>query len=288
MIKNISRILYIFLKFIDNLLLKIIKKSFLHWFKEFMHDDSYKSIEVLNKKISFFIPNQITEWRVNTFFTKEPETLEWINSFDNTKKFILWDIGANIGLYSIYAAIKHSNSEVISFEPSTSNLRVLSRNISINKLEEKIKIFPNPLTNKANKFAMMREAHFKEGGALNSFGEDFNFEGKEFKSNMNYQLFGTTIDHIIEKNFLDFPNYIKIDVDGLEHLILDGAANCLNNINLKSLSIEINENFKEQSDQILKIMHDNGFKILHKKNNYELSKSKKTKFSETFNYIFIR
>ena len=35
-------------------------------------------------------------------------------------------------------------------------------------------------------------------------------------------------------------------------------------------------------------MHDNGFKILHKKNNYELSKSKKTKFSETFNYIFIR
>ena len=48
------------------------------------------------------------------------------------------DIGANIGLYSIYAAIKHSNSEVISFEPSTSNLRVLSRNISINKLEEKI------------------------------------------------------------------------------------------------------------------------------------------------------
>ena len=288
MIKNISRILYIFLKFVDNLFLKITKKNFLHWFKEFMHNDSYKSIEVLHKKIFFFIPNQTTEWRVNTFFTKEPETLEWINSFDNTKKFILWDIGANIGLYSIYTAVKHSNSEVISFEPSTSNLRVLSRNISINKLEEKIKIFSNPLTNTANKFAMMRETHFKEGGALNSFGEDFNFEGKEFKSNMNYQLFGTTIDYIIEKKFLDFPNYIKIDVDGLEHLILGGAVNCLNNINLKSLSIEINENFKEQSDQILKIMHDNGFKILHKKNNYELSKSKKTKFSETFNYIFIR
>ena len=74
MIKNISHILYLFLKFIDNLFLKIIKKNFLHWFKEFMHDDSYKSIEVLNKKIIFFIPNQITEWRVNSFFTKEPET----------------------------------------------------------------------------------------------------------------------------------------------------------------------------------------------------------------------
>ena len=112
------------------------------------------------------------------FFSKEPETLDWINSFENNEKTVFWDIGANIGLYSIYNALKNDKSITYAFEPSTSNLRVLSRNISINNLEQKIKIFTNPLTNKSNEFLLMQENDFYEGGALNTFGENFNFEGK--------------------------------------------------------------------------------------------------------------
>ena len=67
------------------------------------------------------------------------QALEWINTFDKPK-FIFWDIGSNIGLYSIYNAIKNENSKTISFELSTSNLRVLSRNISLNNLQNKIEI----------------------------------------------------------------------------------------------------------------------------------------------------
>ena len=55
------------------------------------------------------------------------------------------------------------------------------------------------------------------------------------------------------------PDYIKIDVDGTEHLILKGADKFLNNKN-KSLSIEINEKY----DETIKIMRENGFKLLHK------------------------
>ena len=39
------------------------------------------------------------------FFSKEPETLEWIDNFSKDSS-IFWDIGANIGLYSIYNSIK--------------------------------------------------------------------------------------------------------------------------------------------------------------------------------------
>ena len=93
-------------------------------------DDVIKVIEDINKKVNFFVPNYITNYLIDTFFSKEPETLEWIDSFDKNKKVIFWDIGANIGIYSIYAALKHSDIEVVCFEPSTSNLRILSRNIS--------------------------------------------------------------------------------------------------------------------------------------------------------------
>ena len=64
----------------------------------------------------------------------EIETINWIRNFNKKNNFLGYRI--NIGIYSIYAAIEHKNIEITSFEPSTNNLRVLSRNISINKLEK--------------------------------------------------------------------------------------------------------------------------------------------------------
>ena len=133
----------------------------------------------------------------------------------------------------------------------------------------------------------MQEGDFVEGGALNSFGEKFNFEGKQFISKMKYKLFGTSIDSLIEDKILTIPDYIKIDVDGIEHLILEGATNCLKDKKLKSLSIEINENFSDQYKSIIQIMKKNNFELLHKKNNLEFL-GKDSKFSKSFNYVFIK
>ena len=288
MVKKISYILYLFLKILDDIFKFFFKRNFLFLFKEFLDKDSYQSIKILNKNINFYSPNQTIDWRIKSFFTKEPETLEWIDSFDNSDKFVLWDIGANIGLYSIYAALKHNNCEIVSFEPSTSNLRTLSRNISINNLENKIKIFTNPLSNKTDSFLKMKESNFLEGGALNSFGESFNFEGKNFKSKMNYQLLGKSINSILDNKILQVPNYIKIDVDGIEHLILEGGDKYLKHENLLSLSVEINENFTDQYEKVLKIMKESGFKILHKKHNEEMYKGRVSLYSNCYNYIFVR
>ncbi|MBD1159439.1 FkbM family methyltransferase [Pelagibacterales bacterium SAG-MED19] len=286
MFKNFSYICYLILKLFDNFFKLLFKKNFLYWIKEFFEKDSYKAIDILGKKINFFVPNQITEYRVNTIFTKEPETIEWINKFRENEENIFWDIGANIGLFSIYAATKYKNCNIVSFEPSTSNLRCLSRNISINNLQDRIKIFSSPLSNKDNKFLNMNESQFSEGAALNTFGEEFDFEGKKILSSNRYCLVGRSINSILEKKILDVPNYIKIDVDGIEHLILEGADKYLNNENLLSLSIEINENFKDQYERTLKIMESFDFKILHKKQNKKLLKSKN--HLNSFNYVFIR
>ena len=263
------------------------KRSILIWFNDFVQERSYKSIKILDKEIKFFVPNQLLEWRVNTYFSKEPETLEWIDSFQEKENLFFWDIGANIGLYSIYNSLKHPKSTTIAFEPSSSNLRVLTRNISINNLEKSIKVVPIPLTNKKNIFQEMKEGQFVEGGALNSFGEKFNFEGKEFKPAMKYNVLGTTINYFIENLIFDIPDYIKIDVDGIEHLILEGGDKFLNDKKVKSLSIEINENFKVQYDKVLYLMNKYGFKLLHKKHNEDLF-TEQSKFKKTFNYIFIK
>lgn len=286
MVKKLSLFFYKTLYYLDKIFFLITKRKILIWFNEFLEIDSYRELIILDRKINFFVPNQLVDFRVNTYFSKEPETIEWINEFNTSEEIIFWDIGANIGLYSIYNAIKHKNSKTISFEPSTSNLRVLSRNISINKFEKSIKILPIPLTNVENKFLTMKEGQFIEGGALNSFGENLNFEGESFQTEMNYTLLGTSINYLLDNKILEIPDYIKIDVDGIEHLILEGATKYLSNKKIKSLSIEINENFTEQYNKVIQIMNRHNFKILHKKHNEQMFKN--TKFDKSFNYVFIR
>ena len=285
MVKKLSYICFSLLVFLDKIFKIITKRSILIWFNDFIQERSYKSIKILGKEIKFFVPNQLLEWRVDTYFSKEPETLEWIDSFQEKENLIFWDIGANIGSYSIYNSLKHPKSTTIAFEPSSSNLRVLTRNISINNLEKNIKVVSIPLTNKENIFQEMNEGQFVEGGALNSFGEKFDFEGKEFKPTMKYNLLGTTINYFLENSILDIPDYIKIDVDGIEHLILEGGDKFLNDKKVKSLSIEINENFKEQYDKVLNLMNKYEFKLLHKKHNDDML-SEQSKFKNTYNYIF--
>ena len=61
-----------------------------------------------------------------TFLTKEPDTIKWIESFDNDMVF--WDVGANIGIFSCFAA-KEKRARTCAFEPSMFNLKVLKKNI---------------------------------------------------------------------------------------------------------------------------------------------------------------
>lgn len=288
MIKKISYIFVQLLYFIDQLFFIIFKKNFLGQISVFIQEKTYKTIRILNRDIKFFVPNYLLDFRVKTFFTKEPETLEWIDSFENKNNLIFWDIGANIGLYSIYNVLKNPNSVSIAFEPSSSNLRILTRNISINELDKKIKVVPMPLSNKKNTFQNMNEKNFIEGMALNTFGENFDFEGKKFKPKMKYTILGTTINNLIENGTLEIPDYIKIDVDGIEHLIIEGGNKFLGNKKIKSISVEINENFKEQYEKVFDLMKKNNFKLLYKKHNKDLHKKHNKDFHFTYNFIFSR
>ena len=90
------------------LLNKIIKFIFDN--KLFIFDE--KKIKYKNIDLKFKIVNYITFYRAKTFSSKEPETLNWIDTFEDGSTF--YDIGANVGLYSIYAA-KSKNCNVYCF-----------------------------------------------------------------------------------------------------------------------------------------------------------------------------
>ena len=231
-------------------------------------------IEFNNVKYKFSSPNYLTSWRYKTFITKEPETLKWIDTMDNNSVF--WDIGANVGLYSIYAA-KNRNSKVISFEPSIFNLEILARNIELNELTNKICIFPIPLSNLSHK-SLMFFSTTQWGGALSSFGEDIGPDGKSIKKVFEYNTFGLTIDDITNHLKLDLPDYIKIDVDGIEHLILSAGTTALKNV--KEVLIEINDDFTYQSTICNSILLNSGLKLKRKDSADVISNSNNSVYNQ--------
>ena len=101
--------------------------------------DLSSSKTIHSRGISFKLntDNWITKYRARTFNEKEPEMLDWLDQ-NLCDEDIFFDIGANIGIYSIYAAIRKPNAKVFSIEPEYSNLHQLKQNILKNKLQNNI------------------------------------------------------------------------------------------------------------------------------------------------------
>ena len=206
-------------------------------------------------------PNFLCNYRHSTFSTKEPEILQWMDEYGGG---VLYDIGANIGIYSLYYAQTNKGS-VYSFEPSVFNLRQLVKNVSVNKLSNRVTIVPTPLSSETgiSKFVNGSE---DEGGALSAFGVDYGFDGKPLTGAIDSRVIGFTLDFLIKNRILpEKPSLIKIDVDGIEHLILGGAIETLQSRTLKSIYVEVNDDFEDQNQEVAMILENAGFTLKEKR-----------------------
>jgi len=248
--------------------------------------DSQKMSVTHNKKTVFeiYTPNYLCKFRGDTFSTKEPETIDWMDRYGG-KDCVFFDVGANIGIYSLYYASKH-HGKTYSFEPSVFNSKQLAKNISTNKLHDLITIVPNPLSSNSGG-ATFINGDESEGGSLSAFGVDYGFDGTSIKSDIQYGLMGFTLDTMMElKLFSDDPTLMKIDVDGIEHLILEGAAKTLRSDKLKSILIEVNDNFSTQSKQVINLLLEAGFKLQKEAQSVFLHDSEL--FGATYNQIWVK
>ena len=82
--------------------------------------------------------------------------------------------------------------------------------------------------------------------------ESFLSEKKE--KNTNFIISTNSLDNVISQKKINFPNYIKIDVDGNEMNILEGMSETLKNEELKSMLIEIEKTNEEDIINYLNIM----------------------------------
>lgn len=229
---------------------------------------------------TFSVPNRLTLWRAQTFSEKEPETLEWIDSFKANSVF--FDVGANIGLYSVYAA--SHGIRTYAFEPSVYNLPILAENISLNSLQSLVTILPFAVADISSSDNFLSLSTRELGGALHTFQESYTFDGSPLYTKLQYSIAGFSLDDLILSILRICPRYLKIDVDGIEHLILKGVIKSLTSI--EQIQVEINDSFALQARACKDILTANGFTMISKKHSAMIESSTEH-FSSTYNQVWI-
>jgi len=235
-----------------------------------------------NSSLRFYAPNAVCRYRAATFSTKEPETLAWLDEFGQCGA--LYDIGANVGLYSVYFSKVHHQT-VYAFEPSALNLMLLAKNVNLNGVENRVVIVTNPLT-ATNSIASFNLSSLDAGGAMSTFGETFGHDGKDLDLKLSYSTVGFSLDSLSDLGLLPIPPAImKIDVDGIEHLVLAGATKVLTMPSLRSILIEVNDDFEALRDGVHDLLTAAGF---HLRGKFHGDLIADGVFSSSFNQIWDR
>lgn len=241
-------------------LLGIFKiKRFTHaWFGMRRLDYGSKDIFILTDTIREY------ETRARSV-AKEPKTVEWIERHGGGGT-VLYDVGANVGAYSLIAAAR--GATVVAFEPAHQNIYKLHENILLNKLAEKIIVVPLML---AAGSATVRSVIEQRG-----FGASHSFSAKERPSDISRSqaFLAMGLDTCMKAFALPVPTMLKIDVDGAEMEVLEGAPNLLANRKLETVLIEV----EMGNEQPLRALTDNGFTLIDEEKSG----------TSTVNYIFER
>jgi FkbM family methyltransferase len=210
--------------------------------------------------LKIFAPSPLLQDRAATVLTKEPDMIRWIDGMD--KDTVLWDIGANVGVFSLYAAVR-THCAVLSFEPSAANVFVLARNIQLNHLNERVTAYCVALSG-ATELGILNLASEAIGAALSQFGKAGE-TSRYWSGNSEsaaHGMVGFTIDDFIARFNPHFPTHIKMDVDGLELPILQGATNTLRDPRLRAAMVELSLTNREERDQAMALLEDMGLKFV--------------------------
>lgn len=282
-----------------NAMISRIKRSVRRRFINYLENVTRRQQLECNVKgcvILLDVESEIEKGRADTYTTKEPETLEWIERYFSPED-VMYDVGANIGLYSLFAAkYLRGQCKVYAFEPEALNYAGLSRNIYLNGLSGVVLPCCVAVTDRMcfdtfylnpNNFEKITGGRLVSGSSMHSFGATVDYRGKPFQAFHQQGIVGVSLDHLWQVWGLDFPNHIKIDVDGLEEKIIAGAAQTLKDRRLKSVLVEVSQS-KRDSDPIVQGFTQVGFSQVTDFNAHSSELLRGTPYEDSVNSVFIR
>lgn len=187
----------------------------------------------------------------------EPDMLDFLDSLPGGACF--WDIGANVGLFSMYAALT-DGVRVLAFEPSAASFAALTRHIEINGMHAQISAYPLAFSAKTE-LNTLNMANSEEGSSFNQFGAEADQFDRPLSVTFRQAAIGFSVDDFVAAFHPPAPTHVKIDVDGLEADILQGGRRTFTAATVQSMIVEVEDDLNPpaQIDRILAQMKEFGF-----------------------------
>ena len=249
--------------------------------EEYEKLDPHTELSANGVSVVYATPNSATRWRVETLFTKEPITIEWIAGFQAGE--VLVDVGANVGMYSIWAA-KTRGARVFAFEPESQNFALLNRNIVRNGLGRQVEAYCMALSDSAG-LSQLHLSEFLIGGSCHTLGEKIDFKHEPMKPAHSQGCVSARLDDLVAAGTVPAPQHIKIDVDGFEPKVVAGACRAIDAGRLKSLLIEVNQNLP---DHMAMVRDLNARGLRHDPKQAAAAERKSGTFKGCAEYVFRR
>ncbi len=205
----------------------------------------------------FWVPNQKLQTDI-AFFTEAVQLRNFLGLV--RKGDVVWDIGANQGVYSMFAGQKVSTAgQVYCFEPERRLRRILKVNRFVNKLGNRMTIVPLALGSITGK-ALLYESAVTAG--THSLVKRFDrYRSKE--EPVQIDIFRA--DDLLQQSHLAAPNAIKIDVEGAEYDVCDGLRGLMANAPPRLLFLEVHPtllgNFGRSIEDLRSLLTDYGYQI---------------------------
>jgi len=170
-----------------------------------------------------------------------------------TDNFTMFDIGANIGWYSIGIAKHKKNVNIYSFEPIPKVFENLKSNLKLNK-STNIKIFNHGFYNKN------KQLTFYYYPDASGYSSNVPFPGKKGFEKVQCELI--ILDEFVNKNKISKIDFIKCDVEGAELFVFQGGVNSIKQfkpIILSEISRVNQSKFSYQPNDIIRFFKENGY-----------------------------
>lgn len=197
----------------------------------------YKSISIRGRysftladhTVTFSAPTPTMVHRNRRRFKSEKTELQALIN-DIRQDDVVYDIGANTGLYTLFAAKACPDAEVIAFEPYPPNVDLLKQDVDRNKLQN-VEIVDVALSDSVGniEFSQPHEADVGYGSSSIVTNE----------SEATIEVPTTTGDQLIADGEIPTPNVVKIDVEGSESLVLEGLEKALSAPDCRTVYCEV-------------------------------------------------
>lgn len=174
-----------------------------------------------------------------------------VEGFSSQQGWVIVDVGANAGLFSVYSALRGAN--VYAFEPNPACYRRLAKTITANGLQGKIKAFNYAIAHQSGMGTMAIPGGYTPGGYIVPTHDDT-------ASGHAVTFPITSLDQILPTLGISHIDLLKIDTEGAEVEVLAGAKQALEQVERVVLEYH-SKNLLEQTERIL---HDKGFSRLRR------------------------